>query len=116
MKATSDWMGGYLKAWESNDPEVIGQLFTEEALYYTAPYREPWRGRQAIVDGWLGRRDEPGTWSFEHEVLSEQGTLGVVRGVTDYPEQGRRYSNLWLIRLDQDGRCREFIEYFMLQD
>lgn len=116
MNATSNWMEGYLKAWESNDPEDVGGLFTEGALYYTAPYREPWRSREAIVDGWLGRRDEPGTWSFEYEVLSEQDGLGVVRGVTDYPDQGRRYSNLWLIRLDQNGRCQEFIEYFMLQD
>lgn len=114
--ATSEWIEGYLSAWQSNDRQDIGDLFAEQALYYTAPYREPWRGRQEIVDGWLGRRDEPGTWTFEYEVLTEVDGLGVLRGVTAYPEQNRRYSNLWLIWLDSDGRCREFIEYFMLQD
>ncbi|MGH2813153.1 MAG: hypothetical protein ACRDI1_10650 [Actinomycetota bacterium] len=34
-------------------------------LYYTAPFRDPWRGRDAIVAGWLGRKDEPGKWEFE---------------------------------------------------
>lgn len=114
--ATETWIQNYIRAWESNDPDDIGALFGEHARYYTAPYRQPWTGREQIIHGWLGRRDEPGTWSFDHEVLVEQSGLGVMSGVTHYPEQGRRYSNLWLIRLDEQGLCEEFIEYFMLQD
>lgn len=113
--ATSRWIERYLKAWKSSNTGEIGELFTEDARYYTAPYREPWRGRQTIVNGWLERRDEPGTWTFEYQVLAEQEDLGVVRGVTDYLEEKVRYSNLWLVRLDSDGRCTEFVEYFMKQ-
>lgn len=113
---TGRWMEGYLAAWTSNHPDKIGQLFAEDAAYYTAPYRPGWHGRQAIVDGWLDRKDEPDSWSFEYELLVEQGELGVVEGVTTYRHQGRRYSNLWLIWLDADGRCRKFVEYFMQQD
>lgn len=110
------WLQGYLSAWKSNDPDEIGALFTDSAEYYTAPYRTPWRGREAIVDGWLGRKDEPGSWRFEHEVLSESDGLAVVQGVTRYLDQGVVYSNLWLIWLDEDGRCRKFVEYFMPQE
>lgn len=114
--ATETWIQKYLNAWETNDPVEIADLFSEQARYYTAPFRKPWTGPEEIVQGWLDRRDEPGTWSFAHEVLAEQSGLGVVRGVTDYPEQGRRYSNLWLIRLDERMQCEEFVEYFMVQD
>lgn len=107
------WLGGYIRAWGSNDPKDIGRLFTEDAEYFTSPWREPWRGRPGIVEGWLDRKDEPGTWSFESEVVAVDGDLGVVRGVTRYNDPDPDYVNLWLIRLDDAGQCREFTEYWM---
>jgi uncharacterized protein (TIGR02246 family) len=110
-----DWVQRYLRAWATNDPQQIGELFTDDAAYYTAGFmREPWRGREAIVTGWLERKDEPGTWEFEYEVLGTDEDLAVVRGVTRYlPPDSSTYENLWLIRLDPDGRATEFIEYWM---
>ncbi len=34
--------------------------------------------------------------------------------MTTYPDE--TFSNLWLIRLDDAGRCREFTEWWMTQD
>ena len=55
----ADWIASYERAWSSNDAAEIGALFTDDALYFTAPFREPWRRRQEIADGWLARKDEP---------------------------------------------------------
>jgi hypothetical protein len=113
------WVERYLRAWNSNDPQEIGALFAEEAEYYTAPYREPWRGRAEIVRRWLGRRDEPGTFHFRYEVLGTSalpdtlGGRGFVRGWTEYFEPQRSYHNLWVVTLDVEGRCLEFTEWFM---
>lgn len=108
------WVRAYLKAWESNAPGDIGALFTEDARYFTTPYREAWTGRAGIVQGWLGRKDLPGTWTFEYEVLIADAELGVVKGVTRYRDSGRDYVNLWLVRLDAAGKqCAEFTEYWM---
>ena len=114
--ALEAWLEGYVRAWETNDPEDVGGLFTEDARYYTAPFREPWRGRDGIVAGWLERKDEPGTWSFRHEVLAIAGDLGFVRGWTTYLNPPTEYSNLWMIRLAPDGRCAEFTEWWMEHD
>jgi hypothetical protein len=108
------WVERYVRAWGSNDPGEIGDLFTEDSRYYTAPYREPWSGREAIVEGWLDRKDEPGQWDFRYEVLGVSGDLAFVRGWTTYPtDDPPGYSNLWVIRLEPDGRCSEFIEWWM---
>jgi ketosteroid isomerase-like protein len=113
-RASADaWVQRYLRAWESNDPDAIGSLFTDDAVYRPTPMSEGWRGRQAIVDGWLDRKDDPGTWKFEYEVLAADGDLVVVRGVTRYDPPYPAYDNLWLIRLDDRGRASEFIEYWM---
>src|SRR6266496_4778605 len=105
------WVDAYVRAWESNDASDIGALFTDDASYYTAPFRKPWTGRKGIVEGWLKRKDEPGDWKFRFEVMAIADGLGVVRGWTAYSDV--RYSNLWIIRLADDGRCQEFTEWWM---
>ena len=108
-----EWVEGYVRAWSSNDPEEIGSLFTDDALYYTEPYVEPWRGRTGIVGQWLARKDEPGDATFEWQPLLDGPDPAIITGTAVYKEPPRTYSNLWVIRLAADGRCREFTEWWM---
>jgi uncharacterized protein (TIGR02246 family) len=111
-----EWMAGYERAWASNDPDQIGALFTDDALYFTTPFREPWRGRQEIVDGWIDRKDEPGDWTFTWQPLVDTPELAIITGTTTYREPPLTYSNLWVLRLGDDGRCSEFTEWWMLHE
>jgi uncharacterized protein (TIGR02246 family) len=115
MDATSyeDWVDRYVHAWNTNDPEEVAALFTEGARYLTEPYAAPWEGRDAIVTGWLQSKDEPGDTEFEYSVLVATDEIGIVKGDTRYKTSGRNYSNLWEIRLDGEGRCSEFVEWWM---
>jgi SnoaL-like domain len=106
------WVEGYLRAWESNAPQDIEALFTEDARYFTAPHRQPWAGRDRIVQGWLGRKDDQGTWTFRWEVVGIDGDTAFVQGVTTYKDLPD-YANLWMIRLNKDGRATEFVEWWM---
>jgi ketosteroid isomerase-like protein len=110
--AGTDWVAQYVAAWESNDPEQIGALFSDDAVYLTAPDAEPRRGRGQIVAGWLEDRDEPGTWSFDWKILHEDDGFVVVQGRTEYPAE-KDYLNLWIIQLDADGRATEYTEWYM---
>ena len=112
--AIEKWIKGYIRAWNSNDPGEIGSLFSTDALYFTAPFLEPWRGREGIVEEWLKLKDEPGTWTFEYDVLAVENEAGIVRGLTQYKKESPRvYSNIWLIRLDEQEECTEFTEWWM---
>ena len=113
MPGLADWMAAYERAWASNDANEIGALFDDDAVYFTAPFREPWRGRQEIVAGWLDRQDVPGDWSFEWQPLLDTPELAIITGTTTYRDPALAYSNLWVLRLDTDGRCREFTEWWM---
>ena len=117
--AVEKWVGRYVRAWSSNDPDEIGGLFTEEAEYYTAPWREPVAGppgdrrrlarpegriRDVVVRvGGPGDRREP----------------GVVRGWTTYTTEGDPdpgpFSNLWVIDLTPEGRASRFVEWWMTE-
>ena len=107
------WMAGYLAAWDTNDPADIAALFTPDAVYRPTPHSDGWHGNAAIVAGWLDRKDDPGTWSFEHMILAVDGDVAVVEGRTVYTTPPLEYSNLWVLRFASDGRCREFVEWWV---
>ena len=113
------WVAGYVRAWETNEPAEIGRLFAEDAVYFTAPFREPLRGREAIAADWIERKDEPGTWTFDHEILAVCDDIGFVQGRTDYAATAdgpaTTYSNLWVVQLDAAGACTAFTEWWMEQ-
>jgi ketosteroid isomerase-like protein len=110
----ADWIEGYKKAWESNAPDDIRALFTEDATYAYHPGDEPVRGIDAIVQSWIESADAPGDYTFEFEVLSDDGELAFVQGVTDYSDSGDAvYDNLWVIRFAPDGRARAFTEWYV---
>jgi ketosteroid isomerase-like protein len=114
----ASWMAGYIRAWESNDPADIRALFTDDALYYSAPFEPPRVGREAIVAGWLEDRDEPEDHTFSWSTAGVDGDLAFVQGETAYrqnAEAGRTYSNLWVIRFAADGRATSFTEWYMRQ-
>jgi hypothetical protein len=61
VNALADWMAAYERAWSSNDPDEIGVLLSEDALYYTRdddlpgpaaclqqPLGAPLRGRRQV--------------------------------------------------------------------
>lgn len=106
------WLEGYLAAWKSNSATDIAKLFTEDAYYSTGPFDKPWIGHDAIVAGWVGLGDVPSDWTFEYEVIAVDGDLGVMRGTTVYQSAGE-FSNIWLMRFAEDGRCRDFREWFV---
>jgi uncharacterized protein (TIGR02246 family) len=107
------WVDGYVQAWNSNDPAAIGALFSQDAAYYTEPYSPPWRGRDEIVRQWLDRKDAPGETEFRWQPVVTGADVAVVQGETVYHTPPRSYSNLWVIRLDAEGRCTEFTEWWM---
>jgi ketosteroid isomerase-like protein len=111
---TTRWIQGYLGAWSSNEPDQIEALFAEDAEYFTEPYAEPWRGHSEIVEGWLETADEPDSFTFDWSPVSITDDLSIVRGTTAYTD-GPTYSNLWVIRFTEDGRAREFTEWWMDQ-
>ncbi len=110
------WMDLYRAAWTSNSPDDVTDLFTEDAVYHARPFDpEPWQGHQGIVVGWLEHSDEPGTWSFDWNLIGLDGDTAFVQGETNYEDEPD-YDNLWVIRFADDGRAREFTEWFMARD
>jgi hypothetical protein len=111
------WMETYVRAWTSNQPEDIADLFTEDAVYDPQTSGDTWEGRAEIIEGWQEIGDRPGTWTFEWEPLVDRDDLGIIVGRTEYSDDdAKTYRNLWVMRFAADHRCTEFTEWWVEED
>jgi hypothetical protein len=104
------WVDRYRRGRERQEEIAVVPAAAEEPLPCDAVvgcdrHRQPRR-----------RRDERGETEFRYNVIAVDGDLGVVRGWTSYrTTPQRRYHNLWLVTLDDGGRCRSFVEWWVDQ-
>ena len=103
--AVNGWLDDYIAAWKTYDPERIGALFSEDVEYRYHPADDPVVGREAVVEAWLGKSDNPGATGRDEEGIydAEYRADGPVAEV---------YDNCFVMRFDSEKRCREFTEYF----
>jgi ketosteroid isomerase-like protein len=120
------WLDDYVEAWKTYDRERIAALFAEDVEYRYHPYDEPITGRDAVVESWLGEgehegastRDEEGTYDASYAPVAVEGDVAVATGSSSYFERPggpveKVYDNCYVMRFDNEGRCREFTEWFM---
>lgn len=113
------WLEKYVEAWRTNAPALIGDLFTEDALYFYSLFDEhnPLRGREVIVADWLEDPNPVGSWEAHYSPVAVEGNVGVAQGRTRYftPDGRveREFDNIFVLHFDQAGRCARFTEWYM---
>jgi hypothetical protein len=125
-ESAQGWLDRYVAAWKSYDPDEIGALFSGDVSYRYHPSDVPTVGRDAVVASWLGEvesdrastRDEPGTYDAAYAPIAIDGDTVVATGTSRYQDQRggpvvRTYDNCFVMRFDDEGRCRDFTEYYV---
>jgi hypothetical protein len=118
-KSLQLWLDKYVEAWRTYDPAFIGDLFSEDALYFYSPWDEdnPVRGREAIVADWRKEPDASGSWEARYVPVTVEGNIGVAQGGTRYfrPDGtvDREFKNIFVLHFDEAGRCERFTEWYM---
>jgi ketosteroid isomerase-like protein len=107
------WLADYEAAWRAPGTEALAGLFTADASYQQSPYAHPVTGLDAIGWMWEAERQGPDeAFSLATDVLAVDGPLAVVRAEVRYGEPScQEYRDLWIIRLDEGGRCTWFEEW-----
>ena len=83
-RTVTAWMNGYLRAWDSNAPDDIRALFTDDAEYlHGAVRRRRASAIDAIVAGWIEDQDQPGDHTFTWSQVGHRRRSRVRRGRHD---------------------------------
>ncbi len=117
LQAITDWIEHYRRAWEDADDQALGDLFTDDAVYRSHPFREPFRGREAIRAYW---REATGS---QADVYLQFGTpiVQALRAAVEWwmrMESGGAPLTLpgvLVLRFNEAGLCEELREYWHLQ-
>jgi hypothetical protein len=118
LVTVEEWAERYGQAWEDADEDAIAALFTEDAVYRSAPFREPFRGEAELRGYW--RRGA----GVQKQVRVRMGTpfvdgerAAVEWWTTMYdPDDGEvTLPGCLLLRFASDGRCSELREYWHVQ-
>ena len=117
--AFKSWLDAYGNAWESRNPEAATALFTENGTYQVTPFLEPLRGRKAIYEYWCEIVRSEENIRFAYEVLVAHGELNIARWSASFvivpPGLQTRLDGVFLISLDDEGRCKSLQEWWHKQ-
>jgi hypothetical protein len=105
------WIEQYERLWRSAGTDGLSELFSADVTYTPSPWREPIRGLEALAAFWDEEREGPDErFTLKSDVVALDGEIGVARVEVTY-ERGQRWRDLWVVRLDADGRCTAFEEW-----
>lgn len=112
------WMESYRRAWISNNPVEVADLFTADAVYVLDPFTETWRGREEIVRRWTAGISQE--VELEWEIQALDGDVAVVHWIVVTRNAGDpvrvQYDGVLVLRFASDGRCREHREWFFRRE
>ena len=110
---TDAWVAAYERAWRSAGTEPLRDLFAADATYRMSPYEEPVRGLAEIAALWEREREgHDEEFEMTHEIVAVEGDAAVVRVEVEYGGPApSEYRDLWIVRFDSSGLCREFEEW-----
>ena len=107
------WLDTYVLLWRTPGTDRLGEIFTEDASYSTGPFEEPFVGLDAIREMWDKERLTPGEeFELDSEIVAVDGDAGVIRLEVRYSSpRDQLYKDVWIVVLDNAGRCRRFEEW-----
>jgi len=119
--AFASWLDAYGRAWTGRDPQAAAELFAEHGTYQITPFVTPMRGRQAIFDYWTHVTQTEQDIQFGYEILALTPEQGIARWWASFvrvpPGLQTKLDGIFLISLDENGRCHSLREWWhKLQD
>lgn len=105
------WVSAYEDLWRTAGTDRLAELFTDDVAYLPSPWAVPVTGLAALGRFWEAEREGADEeFAMTSRVVAVEGATAVVRVEVDYA-RGERWRDLWVVRLQPDGRCSRFEEW-----
>jgi hypothetical protein len=114
----ADWIAAYGRAWVGRDPKAAVELFTDDAVYRSSPFREPSVGSEGIRDYWTRATSTQDQLDLRFGDPIVEGNKVVVEWWAIMRDEGDWITlpGALLLRFRDDGRCEELREYWHVED
>lgn len=116
MEGFQSWLESYGRAWESHDPQLFADLFTDNASYYANPFSEPLSGRSALRDYWSNIIRTQEQTRFNYEVLAITQDRGIAHWWTSFVHISSKtkvkMDGIFIVSFNGENRCRVFKQWW----
>ena len=116
MLSVNDWIEAYGRAWETRDDQAVGELFSNDAAYWSHPFRQPFHGRDAIRAYWRQATGSLTGISLNFGRPIADGSRAAVEwwAILHGDQQTATLPGALILRFDRNGCCEELREYWHL--
>jgi hypothetical protein len=106
-----DWIAQYERAWRSPGTDALEGIFAEAVSYSPSPWADPVQGMVSLRRFWdAAREGSDEGFRMSSEIVAIDGRRAVVRVSVNY-DDGQRWRDLWVLTLNDEGRCDHFEEW-----
>ena len=115
MEKFQNWLEGLKSAWETKNPELAIQLCADEFIWYETPFQNPITTKEELLAEWRSVQDHNDI-SMKYEILSHFGDTVIAKWSATFtrsPENKKaELEGVYLIKLDSQGKCTEFHQWY----
>ncbi len=115
----NDWLQLYGKAWTQRRPDLIKELFIQDAKYSEKPFSAPFEGIDAITMYWKGVSQTQKDISFEYQIISVNNDVGIAHFVASFLRQPGnvhiKLDGIFQVTLNSQNKCTSFSEWWQSQ-
>ncbi len=105
------WLDGWTRGWRDHDVDTIAQLYTDEAVFVSHPFREPESPREYLEKVFAD--EEAADFEFETPIVDGDRAAVQWWATTRLRSGGEeRLRGVTVLRFAADGRCCEHRDYW----
>ena len=112
------WLYLYSKAWTERNPELIRDLFAQDAKYLEKPFSAPFDGIDSIIQYWHGVAQTQKDVSFQYKILAINQDLGIAHFTASFLRNHTtpvKLDGIFLVKLNSQNKCTRFEEWWQSQ-
>ena len=116
--AAKAWVEAWTAGWLEHDADRIVALYADDAVFVSAPFREPLHGPEGVreyVDWAFSEEDAVEAWFGEPVAAGDRAAVEY-RAVITYQGREQTLAGTALIRFAADGRVVEQRDYWHMED
>jgi hypothetical protein len=110
------WLQSYIDCQQRGEPETIRELWAEDGVYWWGPFEEPRYGVEAVYEHHRNALSHQSDWACEYRILSVTAEYGIAHFhlslSDDMPGEPNTYDGIFLVHLNDEGKCTLFQEWY----
>lgn len=114
-----EWLKLYGKAWMQKRPDLIKDLFTQDATYSEKPFEDSFKGIEEITRYWQNVSQSQTDISFDYKIICNKDNTGLAHFKASFwrkpDETYVKLDGIFKVVLDWQNKCTSFSEWWQSQ-